>query len=65
MEIVSVFRVVDYKTGKEYMEYIIGYGQKAISILKKEYPFFTKFVLEGFEVNGNFIPLKISKTRYI
>ncbi len=63
MEIVSIFTVTDYKTGKQFEEPIIGDGQKAISWLAKQYPRHTKFVLEGFEIDGEFKPLYI-KNRY-
>lgn len=54
MEIVSIFTVTDYKTGKQYEEAIEGHSQDAVKYLRTLYPRFTKFVLEGFEINGNF-----------
>ena len=59
MEIVSIFEVREYKSKDKYREFIEGYGQEAISFIRKEYPKFTKFVLKGFEVNGKFIPLNL------
>ena len=56
-EIVSIFTVTDYKTGKQYEEAIVGDGQKAIKALRSMYPRHTKFVLEGFEINGTFVQL--------
>lgn len=58
-EIVSIFTVTDFKTGKVVEEAIIGDGQNAIRYLRKQYPRFTKFVLDGFEIDGVFYPLKI------
>lgn len=57
--ITSVFTVTDFKTGKQYEEVVEGYGQKAIRLIRKKYPRFTKFVLEGFEFDGNFVPLNL------
>lgn len=58
-EIVSVFTVTSYKTGKQIEETPIGDGQKAIRWLRTQYPRHTKFVLEGFEIDGTFFPLYI------
>ena len=60
-EIVSVYEVTDFKTGKVWREYPSGYGQKTINFLRKEYPRFTKFVLEGFEIDGTFVALKLRR----
>ena len=54
MEIVSVFTVTDFRSGKQYTEFINGAGQEAVKYLRKQYPRFTKFVLEGFEIDGQF-----------
>lgn len=62
-EIVSIFTVTDYKTGKQYEEAINGDGQKAMKKIRSLYPRHTKFVLEGFEIDSIFVPLQI-KTRY-
>lgn len=59
MEIVSIFTVSEYRTGKHWEEAIIGSGQKAIKFLRTKYPRHTKFVLDGFEIDGTFIPLEI------
>lgn len=58
-EIVSVFTVTSFKTGEVFQEAIHGYGQEAIVALRKDYPRHTKFVLEGFEFDGDFVPLYI------
>ena len=56
-EIVSIFTVISYKTGKELQEAIVDSGQDAIKWLRTQYPRHTKFVLEGFEIDGQFFPL--------
>jgi len=58
-EIVSIFTVTELKTGKQIEEAIIGCGQEAIRYLRKQYPKFTKFVLDGFEIDGQFFPLQL------
>lgn len=60
-EIVSVYEVTDYKTGKRERVHVEGDGEETIRFLRKEYPRFTKFVLEGFEINGSFVHLKTRK----
>lgn len=62
-EIVSIYTVTEMATGEQYEESPIGDGQKAITQLRKKYPRFTKFVLEGFEINGKFTPLQV-RNRY-
>lgn len=62
-EIVSIYSVTEMATGEQFEESIIGEGQKAINYLRKKYPRFTKFVLDGFEINGQFFPLNL-KNRY-
>lgn len=64
MEIVSIFSVISYKTGKQIEEAIIGHGQEAIKYLRKQYPRHTKFVLEGFEIDGTYVPLYIKSRNY-
>lgn len=63
MEVVSIFTVTEYRTGNNWEEAILGDGQKAIKYLRSKYPRHTKFVLEGFEINGTYSPLYI-KNRY-
>lgn len=63
MEVASIFTVTDYKTGQQYEESVEGEGQDAIKWLRKQYPRHTKFVLDGFEIDGKFVPLEI-KRRY-
>jgi len=56
-EIVSIFSVTEYKTGRQFEEAINGDGQDAIREVRKMYPRYSKFVLEGFEINGMFAPI--------
>lgn len=60
-EIVSIFTVTELKTGKQIEEAIIGCGQEAIRYLRKQYPKFTKFVLDGFEIDDQFFPLQLKR----
>lgn len=60
-QIVSVYEVTDYKTGKRQRVHVEGDGQSAIKAVRKEYPRFTKFVLEGFEIDSTFVPLKLRR----
>lgn len=60
-DVVSVFEVTDFRTGKMWREFAHGAGQLPISELRKQYPRFTKFVLEGFELNGTFVHLKLRR----
>lgn len=62
-EIVSIFTVTDLKTKEQFQEAITGDGQSAISFLRKQYSPFTRFVLEGFEINGKFKKLYIDDSR--
>lgn len=50
MEILSKWTVTDFKTKEVYDELIEGTGEEAIGYLRKQYPKFSKFVLEGFEI---------------
>ncbi len=63
MEILSIFTVTEYKTGKQTEAMVAGDGQSAISQLRKNYPRHTKFVLEGFDIDGKFKPLYIKMKR--
>lgn len=58
-QITSVFIVTPYKTNKQEEVIVDATGQEAILFLRKKYPRFTKFVLDGFEINGNFTPLDL------
>lgn len=60
-EIVSVFEVTDLRTKKIWREFIDGEGQPPIRWLRGKYPKYTKFVLEGFEIDGTFVQLKLRK----
>lgn len=55
-EIVSIFTVTDYKTGQEQQVEVEGAGQATVRALRKEFPRHTKFVLDGFLVDGDFCP---------
>jgi hypothetical protein len=57
-KIVSVYEVTDYKTGKMERVFIEGDGQEGAKFIMSEYPRFTKFILEGFEIDGTFVELK-------
>lgn len=63
-EIVSIFTVTSFKTGKQIEEAVMGDGQKAIKWLRTQYPRHTKFVLEGFEIDGIFAPLYIKNRNH-
>lgn len=52
--VVTVFSVTILRTGENWMEYINGCGQKAASEVIKKCPPFSKIILEGFEIDGNF-----------
>lgn len=62
-EVKSVYTVTEYRTGNQYEEIVDGDGQKAATEVRLRYPRHTKFVLDGFEINGNFVPLRI-KSKY-
>lgn len=57
-KIITIFTVTD-RDGKEKEEVVDGYGQEPVKIMMKKYPRFTKFVLEGFEIEGNFIEVDL------
>ena len=58
VEVISVFRVEDLKNKKNYEYEVSGSGQEAISLLRKSFGFFAKFVLLGFKINGNFTEIE-------
>ena len=60
-KIISVYEVTDFKTGKKERAFIRGDGQGVIKLLRLDYPRFTKFVLEGFEIEGTFVKLKTGR----
>ncbi len=60
-KVVSVYEVTDYKTGKMERVFIEGEGQEGANFIRSQYPRFTKFVLEGFEINGTFVGVKTKK----
>lgn len=57
--VTSVFIVTEYKTTKKQKVEVEGYGQETINALRREYPRFTKFVLEGFNIGGKFKKVRI------
>lgn len=63
MEIVTIFAVTEFRTGKQYEEAILGDGQKAAKAVRLMYPRHTKFVIQGFEINGEFKPIRL-KSKY-
>lgn len=63
MEILSIFTVTEYRTGKQTEIAVVGDNQSAISELRKTHPRHSKFVLEGFEIEGEFKPLYIKIKR--
>jgi hypothetical protein len=66
MEINSVFTVTEFPKGKMPMrsEVIVrGAGQETIRHLRSQLHKFSRIVLDGFEVDGNFIPLKLNYYR--
>ena len=60
-EIVTIFTVTDYKTGKQMEEAIIGSGEEAMKAVRSLYPRHTKFVLDGFEIDGTFHHAEIDR----
>lgn len=50
----SVFEVTDFKTGQVYEEILEGAGQEPIKFLRKEYSRYSKFVLKGFLIDGDY-----------
>lgn len=60
-EVVSIFTVTDYKTGKQMEEAIIGSGEDAMKAVRSLYPRHTKFVIDGFEVDGVYHPAEIDR----
>lgn len=54
-----VFVVTDYETNEVFEEVIEGNANDAVEFLRKEYPKYSKFVLKGFETEGNFIPVDL------
>jgi len=60
-KVVSVYEVTDYKTGKRERVFIDAQGQEGAKFIASQYPRFTKFVLEGFEIDGIFVELKTKR----
>lgn len=65
MEITSIFTVTDFLDNKDYEEEMYGYGPEVIKYLRSSYPKFSKFVLEGFEIDGKFHKLDLRTYNYI
>jgi hypothetical protein len=57
VEINSIFIVTLPLSGKQEEVMVSGCSQSAISFLRKKYPRFTKFVLDGFEIDGYLHPI--------
>jgi hypothetical protein len=53
----SVYKVHQIKSGRMERIEVRGDGQECIEYLRKEFPKLTKFVLLGFKIKGNFVPL--------
>lgn len=58
-QVASVYRVVNFRTGKAEEVTVDRVGQEAIRFLRTKYPRHTKFVLEGFEIGSEYFPLYI------
>ncbi len=58
METQSLYEVTDLATQVATDELVTGAGQAPIRALRKKYPYFTKFVLRGFQINTIFVPIK-------
>jgi hypothetical protein len=56
-EIKSVFVAINYRTGAETEVIEDGAGQEAVTKAMSKFPRHTKFVLDGFEIDGYFVPL--------
>lgn len=59
--IISIFKVHDLKTNISYRYEVTGTGQESVSYLRKKIPFFSRIVLEGFKINGKFVPLRYDR----
>lgn len=65
MEVYSIFTITT-RDGKVHEgEAIEGSGQDVMKFLRKIYPRLTKFVLEGFEIDGVFKRLSLRTQNYI
>lgn len=62
-EIASIYIVTDYRTGRREEVSVLGDGQPVIKLLRSKYNRHTKFVLDGFEIDGMFVPLYL-KSKY-
>jgi hypothetical protein len=56
-EIVSIWTVTNFRTKEVFEEAIDGDGMVGIKFLRSEYPRYSKFVLEGYEVDGKMCKL--------
>lgn len=64
MDIKSIFSITIYKTGEQFEEIVNGCGQSVVSTVMSKYPRHSKVVLDGFEINNNFVPLRIKSSFY-
>lgn len=55
----TIFTVTDFQTNEVFEEAIEGTADEAVAFLRKEYPKYSKFVLQGFEINDKFIPVNL------
>ncbi len=58
-EVNSIYIITLPFTGKTDEMRVTGSGQNSINFLRKKYPKFTKFVLEGFEIDGYLYPIDL------
>ena len=65
MEIYSVFDITPRGGTVSQGEAFEGFGEELMLDVRKLYPKYTKFVLKGFEINGNFKNLNMRTHNYI
>lgn len=58
----SVFTVTDFKENKRFELVVTGAGQEVMKLVRKSCSRFSKIVLEGFNLNGNFVALNFRKS---
>lgn len=61
----SEFEVTDYRTGKRWEVPVFGAGEEAVKAVRREFPRFSKIVLKGFSINGEFKRLNLSRSYYL
>jgi len=65
MEIFSIFTITTRDGKVSEGEAIEGFGQDVMRYLRRSYPRLTKFVLEGYEIDGVFKSLNMKTHNYI